>query len=220
MSPTSRASIPISAALHAAALGHVGTREWPGARHNPDILAMFEAAGVPMADDETPWCAAFVGAVLAQCGLQGTGKLTARSYDRWGDPIDPADAMPGDIVVFWRVKPDGWQGHTGFLHKIRADGLLEIIGGNHGDAVSIKAYSTERLLSIRRARKPRTNPVQSTTIRASATQIGASAAGATTAVAALDGTAQIIALALASIVALAALWILRERLHKWAAGDR
>ena len=58
----------------------------------------------PMADDESPWCAAFVGAVLAECGLAGTGSLTARSYLKWG--------VPGDIAVLWRGARDGWERST------------------------------------------------------------------------------------------------------------
>jgi hypothetical protein len=41
-----------------------------------------------------------------------------------------------------------------------------------------------------------------------------------TAVAALDGQAQVITIALFGVIALAALWIMRERLRKWANGDR
>ena len=66
-------------ALHAAAGRHLGTREWPGARHNSVVLKYFRDASMPMVDDETPWCAAFVGAVLAECVLAGTGYLAARS---------------------------------------------------------------------------------------------------------------------------------------------
>ena len=50
-------------ALHAAAGRHPGTKEWPGAQHNPVVLKYFRDAGVPMADDETSWCAACVGAI-------------------------------------------------------------------------------------------------------------------------------------------------------------
>ena len=34
-------------ALHAAAGRHLGTREWPGARHNSVVLKYFRDAGVP-----------------------------------------------------------------------------------------------------------------------------------------------------------------------------
>jgi len=36
----------------------------------------------------------------------------------------------------------------------------------------------------------------------------------------LDGIAQLVALSLMGVIVLAAMWIFRERLHKWAAGDR
>jgi len=217
---THKIDIP-SEAIHAAARAHIGTTEWPGARHNPDILAMFEAAGQPMADDETPWCAAFAGAVLAQCGLSGTGSLTARSYLKWGVEVQPDDARPGDIVVLWRGSRNGWQGHVGFFDGFANGGRkIRILGGNQGNAVSIQSYDRARLLGIRRAHSPRKSPAQSTTLQASVTQVAAAAGTGATALAALDGPAQIVALAFAGTVALAAMWILRERLRKWGAGDR
>jgi len=66
----------------------------------------------------------------------------------------------------------------------------------------------------------RTAPAQSTTVQASVTQIAAGAGTAVAGVSALDGTAQIVVLALAGVIVLAALWIMRERLRRWAEGDR
>jgi hypothetical protein len=40
------------------------------------------------------------------------------------------------------------------------------------------------------------------------------------ALSALDSTAQYIVLAFAGVVVLAGIWIMRERLRKWAGGDR
>ncbi len=200
-------------ALHAAATRHLGTREWPGARHNPVVLKYFRDAGVPMADDETPWCAAFVGAVLAECGLAGTGSLTARSYLKWGVPVN--------IAVLWRGARDGWQGHVAFLDGWDT-GKPRLLGGNQGNRVSLRIYPRDRLLDIRRAprtARPRASVTQSTTIQASVSQAAAAAGTGATARAALDGTAQIVALACAGIIGIAALWIMRERLRKWTAGD-
>jgi peptidoglycan LD-endopeptidase CwlK len=67
--------------------------------------------------------------------------------------------------------------------------------------------------------KERTTAVQSTTVQASATQIAAGAGTAVASVSALDGTAQIVVLVLAGIIVLAGIWIMRERLRKWANGD-
>lgn len=70
------------------------------------------------------------------------------------------------------------------------------------------------------APEPRTSVAQSTTVQASAVQIASGAGAAVSSVAMLDGTAQLIALAFAGLVVLAALWIMRERVKKWADGVR
>lgn len=66
----------------------------------------------------------------------------------------------------------------------------------------------------------RTNVTQSTTVRASAVQIASGAGAGVAAVGALDGTAQIVALVFAGIIILAAAWVMRERIRKWAEGER
>jgi peptidoglycan L-alanyl-D-glutamate endopeptidase CwlK len=67
---------------------------------------------------------------------------------------------------------------------------------------------------------PRTSAMQSTTVQASAVQIVSGAGAGVAALGALDGTAQIVAVAFAAIMVLAAAWIMRERIKKWAEGDR
>ena len=66
---------------------------------------------------------------------------------------------------------------------------------------------------------PRESAVQSTTVQASAVQIVSGAGAGIAAVGALDGTAQIVAMVFAGVIVVAALWIMRERLRKWAEGD-
>lgn len=66
---------------------------------------------------------------------------------------------------------------------------------------------------------PRTSATQSTTVQAAATQVVSGAGAAVGGVAMLDGTAQTVALIFAGVVLLAGLWIMRERLRKWADGD-
>jgi len=67
---------------------------------------------------------------------------------------------------------------------------------------------------------PRDTPVESSTMQAGFIQVASAGAGGVTAVSALSGTAQIVAMVFCGIVVLAALWIMRERLRKWAEGDR
>jgi peptidoglycan L-alanyl-D-glutamate endopeptidase CwlK len=66
----------------------------------------------------------------------------------------------------------------------------------------------------------RTSAAQSSTVQASAVQVATGAGAAASGIAALDGTAQIVALVFAGVVIAAGLWIMRERLRKWAEGDR
>lgn len=66
----------------------------------------------------------------------------------------------------------------------------------------------------------RTNAAQSKTVQASAVQLASGVGTAAGAVAMLDGTAQVVALGLAAVVILAAAWVMRERIRKWAEGDK
>ena len=73
------------------------------------------------------------------------------------------------------------------------------------------------------AEKPapvRTSAVQSKTLQASVVQGASAVGGAVAAFQALDGTAQIIAMTGCVVIALLAMFILRERLKAWAAGWR
>ena len=110
----------------------------------------------------TAWCAAFVNATLTKSGQQGTGKLNARSYLDWGQPVD--QPQRGDVAVFSRGDPNGWQGHVGFLDGYNKDGTIRVLGGNQGGAVSIANYGADRLLGFRRgnalAEQPAAQPQQ------------------------------------------------------------
>jgi len=120
------------------AVKEIGTKEWPGPRHNPRVLAYFQDAGHSWVDDdETAWCAAFMGAMLRRAGLPSSGELTARSYLKWGQPtVTPRE---GDLAIFWRGDPDGWQGHVGFFVR------------DNGSTIA----ATRPLGGTRRARGPR-----------------------------------------------------------------
>lgn len=96
-------------------------------------------------------------------------------------------------------------------------GPLKISAHHDYAAKACPGFNVPRWL----ARKgPRTSKAQSTTLQAA----GASAAGvvgaAGTAVSALDDTAQLIVIGAACVALLGLAWIARERIRKWAAGDR
>ncbi|MBP0484688.1 TIGR02594 family protein [Sagittula salina] len=139
-------------AILEAAGAHLGLAEWPGAKHNPEVIGFFNAVGHGwVKDDETPWCAAFVGAVLATLGLPHTGKLNARSYLQWGEKVHQSEALPGDVVIFSRGDPNGASGHVAFLVRFDGSDRVVVRGGNQGNKVSDASYTVGRVLGYRRA---------------------------------------------------------------------
>lgn len=124
---------------------YLNIEEIKGIEHEPEILKMWDdikLGGVN--DDETPWCAAFVGAVLERVGLQSTRSGWARSYLDWGYELD--DPQLGCVVVFARGAKSG---HVGFVVGRDARGWLHVLGGNQGDAVNVKLFDPARVLGYR-----------------------------------------------------------------------
>ena len=126
---------------------YIGLREIVGPKHNAIILRWWEAIKAPFRDDETPWCAGYVGGVLEAEGIKSTRSAAARSYLKFGTAL-PAPAV-GCIVVFWRGKPSGWSGHVGFVVGKDKAGNLMVLGGNQGNAVNIKPFGKDRVLGYR-----------------------------------------------------------------------
>lgn len=129
----------------------IGTTEKRGVVDNPDILEMYRLSGNGwVKDDETPWCAAFVGACLKLSGYANTGKLNARSYLEFGETL--STPKKGCVVVFWRNGKNSEFGHVGFYDH-EDDKEIHVLGGNQGaggaDAVNVKGYPKSRLLGYR-----------------------------------------------------------------------
>lgn len=122
----------------------IGLHEIKGLQNNPEIVAMWKdikRGGIK--DDDTPWCAAFAGAMLERAFIPSSRFESAASYLKWGTPLGAP--VYGCIVVFTR---DGG-GHVGFVvGKDSADRLL-VLGGNQGDQVSIKTFSRDRVSGYR-----------------------------------------------------------------------
>ncbi len=131
----------------------LGIAEIPGPKANTRISEYLTGVGANPSD-ETPWCAAFANWCLAKAGIRGTGKPNARSFLVIGDPVNLADARPGDIVVFWRGDPKGWTGHVAFFWALHDADTIEVLGGNQSNAVSIATYPIRRILGIRRVTSP------------------------------------------------------------------
>lgn len=122
----------------------------------------------------------------------------------------------------WDTFGKGWKRRVMGQHDGAQDDDIGVIDR----AIGLAAGDVERIeppvaaAQGKAEQADRASPVESSTVQASAVQIASSAGAGIAAVGALDGWAQIIALAFAGIVALLAIWILRERLRKWAEGVR
>lgn len=107
-----------------------------------------------LAEEGEPWCAAFVSWCFDQ--PRGTipfrytvaaRELLAQARARgWATPPDSRYMpRPGDIVVWWRVRAEGWQGHAGLVHHVSEDGFLHTIEGNKAPRVAGFTYVASRV---------------------------------------------------------------------------
>lgn len=93
-------------------------------KHNVKYL------GESVDPEKTPWCAAFVWAILAEKGYDYLPTLTAREYSAYGEAGTGKD---GDLAVWYN--PETRSGHVGFVVKTE-DGI-KILGGNQKNHVSL-----------------------------------------------------------------------------------
>lgn len=142
-----------------AAFSVLGLSEIEGSRHEARVLAMYVASGNPQIhDDETPWCAAYVGWSLAQGGKPNTKSLLAISYASYGTALDRTKLIPrGAIAVWTRVGGN----HVNFV--LEDDGTyVTCLGGNqennHGGGVTISRRLKSQAVAYRMP--PDTNAAQ------------------------------------------------------------
>jgi uncharacterized protein (TIGR02594 family) len=124
---------------------YIGTEEFKGIRHNPVIVGfwkLIKRSGIK--DDETPWCAAFVGGCLEQAGILSSRFEGAASYLKWGKAIPKP--LLGCIAVISR--PGG--NHVFFVAGITPDGKRLIgLGGNQSDKVRYAVFDAAGVISYR-----------------------------------------------------------------------
>ncbi|MEW6386243.1 MAG: SH3 domain-containing C40 family peptidase [Thermodesulfobacteriota bacterium] len=125
----------------------MGVREYAGQADNPRIVEYLKSTnlGYPEnANDETPWCSAFVNWCLMMAGIADrTNSAWARSWLKWGKATD--EPVEGCIVVFSRGANAG---HVAFFLDEDEDSV-QVLGGNQGDAVNVAWYPKDRVLDYR-----------------------------------------------------------------------
>jgi uncharacterized protein (TIGR02594 family) len=115
-----------------------------------DLIQLFSVTlNDPVDPKHTPWCAAFVNAILAKVGVDGSGSLEAGSFLDWGQKTK--DPKPGDVVVLSfnrRHRPS----HVGFyVEDVDRDGkrYIKVLGGNQGHGVQMAYYPVKTVLQYR-----------------------------------------------------------------------
>lgn len=133
------------------AIAEAGVAEIPGPEDNPRILHYHSYTDGPGGeDDETNWCSSFMNFCLAEAGHPGTRSKAARSWERWGHPLQ--QPRRGAVAVLWRVSPSDWRGHVGLINHIsHVGGKAKVFlwGGNQGNRVSLAPFDIQRVLGYR-----------------------------------------------------------------------
>ena len=151
MPPESLGGSPCGRAALAAAIGELkaSAREVGGNNRGPWVKKYLHG----IVDEGNSWCAAFVSWCYSQIPLGmpfeycvgARGVLREFKEEGWARaPGTGYLPEPGDVVVWWRVKADGWQGHAGLVHHC-ADGILYTLEGNKTDRVAGFDYVLSRM---------------------------------------------------------------------------
>lgn len=92
-------------------------------------------------------CSAFVYWCIKEAGMVPKKSLVARDWLSWG--VQVFEPEIGDLAIFYRGEPGGWQGHVAFY--VKNDGTnVWVLGGNQSNRVSIEKYAGSKLLGYRR----------------------------------------------------------------------
>lgn len=141
----------------AVARTYLGVEELEGVNHNPQILGWLRQIAPWASGDEIAWCSAWACEVARRLGLPHPNSLSARSWLAIGKPISLHDARPEeDVVIFkrGRGKQPGPEvldapGHVAWFLSLYP-GVVEVIGGNQSDAVTVARFPQADVLGVRR----------------------------------------------------------------------
>lgn len=124
-------------------------REIGGNNRGPFVVKYLNG----LAPEGSNWCAGFV----AWCFSQNQGGMLFRysvgardileEFKRKGWSYPPEshyEPVPGDLVVWWRVRKTGWFGHIGIVYQL-LNGMLYTIEGNKSPKVQGFSYVFSRM---------------------------------------------------------------------------
>jgi hypothetical protein len=156
MPPLKMGGSPLGRAALKSAIGELnaGACEENGNNRGRWVKKYLAPAGLP---EGNSWCASFVSwCYLQACGgnrsampfayCPGARALLQEFKDEgMGYPPNSGyEPKPGDIVVWWREKLEGWLGHVGIVYHLK-DGMLYTIEGNRSPRVQGFSYVFSRM---------------------------------------------------------------------------
>lgn len=110
-----------------------GVSEDAELRNTSQIKDYFTTIGASSGAD-TPWCGAFVGYCVKQCGVDAVAStvdpnaVSTKFWETWGKEATKPFPI-GSVVV---LKPATSKGHVGFLAEGSTDAITCLLGGNQG----------------------------------------------------------------------------------------
>lgn len=118
-----------------------------------DLIRLFRSTIHQTVDPTvTPWCAAFVNAMLSILNIKGTNSLAAGSFTKWGrETIVP---KKNDIVLlkFNRKTVLNGISHVAFyLDTVKIKGIkyVKVLGGNQKHSVRVSYYPIKYVVQYR-----------------------------------------------------------------------
>lgn len=132
----------------ALAYERMGILEIPGKEAHPMILKFHRHTTLKATSDEVPWCSSFACCCMEEAGIKSTHSAAARSWLTWGSPL--MTPKVGCIVVINREDSGNPSAaHVGFFWGSRADGRIDVLGGNQRNRVCVASYWTSHVLAYR-----------------------------------------------------------------------
>lgn len=129
------------------ALSFYGETPLAGTMSNPQIVAFLESCGLPAsAQDETPWCSAFLVWIFQQCCIDTPANAAAISWLNFSTHTD--EPKLGDVVVLGWPKEAPTNHHVGLFVREVLGGIY-VLAGNQDNKVDIALWKKEDVLSYR-----------------------------------------------------------------------
>ena len=129
------------------AYAEFGTREIPGAKHNPRIVEYLMSTDLaqkyPSLPDETDWCAGFVNWCIEKAKVPSTNSALVNPWRNWGKASNPPKR--GAVITF--LWDDGWAHVSFYLGEV--GNYVVCLGGNQSDAVWFSVYHKKYVTSYR-----------------------------------------------------------------------